>query len=65
MRTERRSRVRRLLFHPHGIGKRILEYHLLLARDLELIKPEDHDELSQRAVELKRMLAGLLHTLKS
>jgi four helix bundle protein len=42
-----------------------LEYHLLLARDLKLIKPEDHDELSQRAVELKRMLAGLLHTLKS
>ena len=42
-----------------------LEYHLLLARDLKLIKPEDHEELSQRAVELKRMLAGLLHTLKS
>jgi four helix bundle protein len=42
-----------------------LEYHLLLARDLELIPPKDHDELSQRAVELKRMLAGLLQKLKA
>jgi four helix bundle protein len=32
-----------------------LEYHLLLARDLKLIKPKDHEELSQRATELKRM----------
>jgi hypothetical protein len=26
-----------------------LEYHLLLARDLKLIKPKDYAELSQRA----------------
>src|SRR4249920_2526287 len=32
-----------------------VEYHLLLAKDLTLIKPKDHDELSQRATELKRM----------
>jgi hypothetical protein len=25
-----------------------LEYHLLLAKDLKLIKPNDHAELSQR-----------------
>ncbi|MBV8552108.1 MAG: four helix bundle protein [Acidobacteriaceae bacterium] len=30
-----------------------LEYHLVLARDLKLIKPKDHTELSQRATELK------------
>ena len=42
-----------------------LEYHLLLARDLKLIPPKDHDELAQRAVELKRMLAGLLQKLKA
>jgi four helix bundle protein len=31
-----------------------LEYHLLLARDLKLLKPKDHEELSQRATEAKR-----------
>ena len=40
-----------------------LEDHLLLARDLKLIKPQDHAELSERAIELKRMLAGLLQKL--
>src|SRR5881397_551154 len=35
-----------------------LEYHLLLARDLKLIKPKDHEELSQRTVEVKRMLTA-------
>jgi len=42
-----------------------LKYHLLLARDLKLIQPEDHDELSQRATEVKRMIAGLLPKLKA
>ncbi len=42
-----------------------LEYHLLLARDLKLIASKDHDELSQRAIELKRMLAGLLQKLNA
>ena len=35
-----------------------LEYHLLLAKDLNL-------ELSQRATELKRMLTALLQKLKA
>jgi four helix bundle protein len=42
-----------------------LEYHLLLARDLKLIKPKDHAELSQRATGLKRMLTALLQKLKA
>jgi four helix bundle protein len=42
-----------------------LEYHLLLAKDLKLIKPKDHEDLAGRATELKRMLAGLLQTLKA
>ena len=37
-----------------------LEYNLLLARDLKLIKPKDHAERSQRAIELKRILTALL-----
>jgi four helix bundle protein len=42
-----------------------LEYHLLLAKDLKLIKPKDHAELSQRATELKRMLTALLQKLNA
>jgi four helix bundle protein len=41
------------------------EYHLLLAKDLKLIKPKDHEALAGRATELKRMLSGLLQTLKA
>ena len=42
-----------------------LEYHLLLARDLNLVTAEDHRELTQRTVELKRMLTLLLRKLKA
>src|SRR2546427_2312358 len=41
-----------------------LEYHLL-ARDLKLIKPKDHEELAQHAIELKRMLTALLQKLNA
>lgn len=42
-----------------------VEYHLLLARDLKLIKPADYEELAPRATELKRMLTGLLQKLNA
>lgn len=42
-----------------------LEYHLLLATDLKLIKSKDSQDLSQRVTEVKRMLTGLLHKLKA
>ena len=42
-----------------------LEYHLLLARDLKLVKPKDHEELAQRAIELKRMLTALIQKLNA
>jgi four helix bundle protein len=42
-----------------------LDYHLLLARDLKFLRPEDHTELANGATELKRMLTGLLQTLKA
>jgi len=36
-----------------------LEYHLLLARDLALIKLDHYADLSQRTTEVKRMLTVL------
>ncbi|HBY64683.1 MAG TPA: diversity-generating retroelement protein bAvd family protein [Solibacterales bacterium] len=42
-----------------------LEYHLLLARDLKLIKAKDHAELTQCTTEIKRMLTGLIQKLKA
>ncbi len=40
-------------------------YGLTSQRDLILIKPKDHEELAQRATELKRMLAGLMQKLSA
>lgn len=42
-----------------------LEYHLLLSKDLKLIKLDDYEKLSERATEIKRMLAGLLQKLRT
>jgi four helix bundle protein len=42
-----------------------LEYHLLLAKDLELINVKDHEDLALRATELKRMLTALLQNLNA
>jgi four helix bundle protein len=41
-----------------------LEYHLLLARDLELLKSLDYQRLSEAVVEVKRMLASLIHKVR-
>lgn len=40
-----------------------LEYHVLLARDLKLLKPTDSAELTRQTTEIKRMLTGLLQKL--
>ncbi|MBZ5571743.1 MAG: four helix bundle protein [Acidobacteriia bacterium] len=42
-----------------------LEYHLLLARDLELLRSTDYQRLSDEVVEVKRMLASLIHKLRA
>jgi four helix bundle protein len=42
-----------------------LEYHLLLARDLRYLSAETHAALDGMTVEIKRMLAAFLRTLKS
>ena len=41
------------------------EYHLLLAKDLSLIKPEEFKKVAEQVTEVKRMLAALLKKLKA
>jgi four helix bundle protein len=42
-----------------------LEYHLLLARDLNFLKSDDYERLDESATELKRMLTALILKLKA
>ena len=42
-----------------------LQYHLLLARDLKLLKAKDYERLAQQTDEVKRMLTGFMHKLKA
>ena len=41
-----------------------LEYHLLLARDLELMEPISHAALEERTIRVKRMLTVFLKRLR-
>ena len=40
-----------------------LEYQLLLARDLKLIRPDDYEKLALQATEIKRMLTVFVQKL--
>ena len=42
-----------------------LEYHLLLARDLNYLSDTDYQELAERTKEIKRMLAPFINRLKN
>jgi four helix bundle protein len=42
-----------------------LEYELLLAHDLTILKAPDYDCLSKEVTEVKRMLAALIHKLRA
>jgi four helix bundle protein len=42
-----------------------LEYHLLLARDLEMLNTMDYRRLSEGTVEVKQMLASLMKKLRA
>jgi four helix bundle protein len=42
-----------------------LDYHLLLARDLDLLETVDYEHLSGQAEEVKRMLASLMRKLRA
>jgi four helix bundle protein len=40
-----------------------LEYHLLLARDLKFMRPDDYEKLMQQTIEIKRMLTVFVQKL--
>ncbi|MBM3130401.1 MAG: four helix bundle protein [Chloroflexi bacterium] len=42
-----------------------LEYHLLLARDLEYLDQPNYERLANQVVEVKRMLTSFIQTLKA
>jgi hypothetical protein len=42
-----------------------LEFHLLLARDTGLLKDDEHERLSQQAIEVKRMLTSFCRKLRA
>jgi four helix bundle protein len=42
-----------------------LEYHLLLARDVQLLDTADYTVLADQATEVKRMIAGLQKKLRA
>jgi four helix bundle protein len=42
-----------------------MEYHLLLARDLQFLKDSDYQKLDKGTIEIKQMLATLIKKLKT
>lgn len=52
-------------FLPFAAGSASeLEYHLLLAHDLNLINTPDHEHLTREVTEIKRMLTAFIKSLK-
>ncbi len=42
-----------------------LQYHLLLARDLSVLNPRDHERLAGEVTEIKRMLTSFIKNLRA
>ena len=42
-----------------------LEYHLLLASDLNFLNSSDHERLSREVIDVKRMLTSLIQKLRA
>src|SRR5205807_532191 len=56
------AEFRKALFAAMSAGSR-LEYLLLLAHDLGYLLDDDQQRLTTEVIEVKRMLAGLLHSV--
>jgi four helix bundle protein len=59
-----RTEFKQFLYISMGSASE-LEYHILLARDLGLLTEAQSDELGADAREVKRMLSGLIQSLKA
>lgn len=57
------AEMRRFIQIDRGSANEI-EYHLLLARDLEFLTGDEHRTLSAQVLEIQRMLASLAQSLK-
>jgi four helix bundle protein len=42
-----------------------VEYHLLLAKDLSYLKPDDYEKLNENVTQIKRMLTALIKKIDS
>ncbi|HWO32489.1 MAG TPA: four helix bundle protein [Candidatus Acidoferrum sp.] len=57
------AELRRFVQIARGSANEV-EYHLLLAKDLDFLSAEEHEDLEARVLEIQRMLAGLVQSLK-
>ncbi len=58
------AELKRFLLISMGSASEV-EYQLLLARDLSFLKPDVYEQLNLQVVEIKRMLASFVKTLKN
>ncbi len=55
--------MRRFVQIARGSANEV-EYHLLLAKDLDFLTAEEPNDLETRVLEIQRMLAALVQSLK-
>jgi|SRR5882672_884300 len=57
------AEMKRFLQIARGSANEV-EYHLLLAKDLQLLSADEFKELEQKVLELQRMMASLVQRLQ-
>jgi four helix bundle protein len=57
------AEMRRFVQIARGSANEV-EYHLLLAKDLNLLTADEHRDLEMKVLEIERMLAALVQSLK-
>jgi four helix bundle protein len=55
--------MRRFVQIARGSANEV-EYHLLLAKDLNFLTADEHKDLEGRVLEIQRMLASLVQSLR-
>jgi len=55
--------MRRFIQIARGSANEV-EYHLLLAKDLDFLTSEEHKDLEGKVLEIQRMLAALVQGLR-